>query len=119
MAKLLNEYDYESVHAAEGELLKNRKHLKKSAVDRYLNYFDTKCQKSKAEAEKAKNVIPGGIQHNLANNHPFQLAIEKADGPYLYDIDGNRYIDFLCAGGPTILGNKYPAVQEAAIKHLF
>lgn len=53
-----------------------------------------KCAKSKIETEKAKNAVPGGIQHNLANNHPFALAIEKADGPYLYDIDGNRYIDF-------------------------
>ena len=118
MAKLLNEYDYAAIHAAEGELIKNRKHLKQSAIDRYMNYFETKCAKSKAEMEKAELVIPGGIQHNLANNHPFQLAIEKADGPYLYDIDGNRYIDFLCAGGPTILGNNYPAVKEAAIKQI-
>lgn len=67
MAKLLNEYDYPSIHAAAGELIKNRKHLKKSAIDRYMNYFETKCAGSKAEAEKAKQVIPGGIQHNLAN----------------------------------------------------
>lgn len=118
MAKLLNEYDYASVHAQAEYLLNNRKSLKKSAIDRYMNYFETKCAGSKAEMEKAKQVIPGGIQHNLANNHPFQLAIEKADGPYLYDIDGNRYIDFLCAGGPTILGNNYPAVKEAAIKQI-
>jgi len=118
MAKLLNEYDYSSILAAEGDLLKNRKHLKKSAVDRYMEYFNTKCRGSKEEMEKAKQVIPGGIQHNLANNHPFQIAIEKADGPYLYDIDGNRYIDFLCAGGPTILGNNWPSVQQAALKHL-
>lgn len=118
MAKLLNEYDYSSIMAAEGDLLKNRKHLKKSAVDRYMEYFNTKCRGSMEEMERAKQVIPGGIQHNLANNHPFQLAVDKADGPYLYDIDGNRYIDFLCAGGPTILGNNWPSVQEAAIKHL-
>ena len=118
MSKLLNEYDYAAVHAQAEYLLKNRKSLKKSAIDRYMNYFETKCAGSKAEMEKAKQVIPGGIQHNLANNHPFQLAIEKADGPYLYDIDGNRYIDFLCAGGPTILGNNYPAVKEAALKQI-
>ena len=57
MAKLLNEYDYDAILAAEGELLKNRKHLKKSAVDRYMDYFNTKCAKSKAEMELAKQVI--------------------------------------------------------------
>ena len=96
----------------------NRKKLKKSALERYNKYFAEKCKGSARETELAKQVIPGGIQHNLANNFPFQLSIERAEGPYLYDIDGNRYIDFLCAGGPTILGNKYPAVNEAAIKHL-
>lgn len=118
MSKLLNEYDYDSIHAQAGVIMKERKHLKKSAIERYLEHFDTKCAKSKAETERAKAVIPGGIQHNLANNHPFALAMEKAEGPYLYDIDGNRYIDFLCAGGPIILGNNYPAVRDAAVKHI-
>lgn len=118
MSKLLYEYDYDAIHAQAGEVLRNRKHLKRSAIERYMNYFNTKCTKSKVETEKAKKVIPGGIQHNLANNHPFPIAIEKADGPYLYDIDGNRYIDFLCAGGPTILGNNYPSVRTAVVKHL-
>lgn len=94
MSKLLNEYDYAAVHAQAQELMKKRKHLKRSAVEKYMKYFNDKCAKSKIETEKAKNAVPGGIQHNLANNHPFALAIEKADGPYLYDIDGNRYIDF-------------------------
>ena len=43
----------------------------------------------------------GGVQHNLAFNYPFPLVIEKAQGAYLYDIDGNRYVDYLQAGGPT------------------
>lgn len=118
MSKLINEYDYQAIHAQAGELMKGRKHLKKSAIARYMQHFDEKCAKSKAETEKAKAILPGGIQHNLANNHPFAIAIEKADGPYLYDIDGNRYIDFLCSGGPIILGNNYPAIRDAAVKQI-
>ena len=53
MAKLLNEYDYASIHAAAGDLIKNRKTLKKSAIDRYMNYFETKCQGSKAGGSAA------------------------------------------------------------------
>lgn len=46
-------------------------------------------------------MIPGGVQHNLAFNYPFSLAMRSAEGAYLTDVDDNRYIDFLQAGGPT------------------
>ncbi len=80
-----------------------------------LPYFNEKCTKSKAIYEEAKNYIPGGVQHNLAFNKPFPMCIEKADGAYMYDKDGNQYIDFLQAGGPTILGSNYKPVQDAVI----
>ena len=78
-----------------------------------LKYYDEKCAKSKAIYEEAKNYIPGGVQHNLAFNKPFPVAFAKADGAYLYDKDGNQYIDFLQAGGPTILGSNYEPVRKA------
>ena len=80
------------------------------------HYFDAKCAKSKAITSEAKQFIPGGVQHNLAFNMPFPMCMVKAEGAYLYDLDGNKYFDFLQAGGPTILGSNYEAVQEEAIK---
>lgn len=82
-----------------------------------LKYYDEKCKRSKEIFEEAKNYIPGGVQHNLAFNKPFPVAFAKADGAYLYDEDGNKYIDFLQAGGPTILGSNYEPVKEA-VKNL-
>lgn len=81
-------------------------------------YFDKKCMKSKALIEEAKEIIPGGVQHNLAFNHPFPIAFEKAEGAFLYDIDGNRYYDFLQAGGPTILGSNPKEVREQVFRLL-
>ncbi len=78
-------------------------------------YFDEKCSKSKAMIEEAKQVIPGGVQHNLAFNHPFPLVFTKAEGNRLYDADGNEYYDFLQAGGPTVLGSNPPEVREKVI----
>ena len=78
----------------------------------YLAYFDEKCQRSKELITEAKQFIPGGVQHNLAFNYPFPIAIEKAQGGYMWDVDGNRYIDFLQAGGPTMLGSNYTPVRE-------
>jgi glutamate-1-semialdehyde 2,1-aminomutase len=87
--------------------------LRHDALLDTLNYFETKCTASKEITERAKKRIPGGVQHNLAFNYPFPLAIDKAEGAYLTDRDGNVYIDFLQAGGPTILGSNYAPVNEA------
>lgn len=83
-----------------------------------MKYYDEKCTKSKAVFEEAKNYIPGGVQHNLAFNKPFPMCMEKAEGAYLYDKDGNKYIDFLQAGGPTILGSNYEPVRQRVIELL-
>jgi glutamate-1-semialdehyde 2,1-aminomutase len=89
--------------------------IKKEAMDAYLRFFAEDCPKSKAVVEEAKKFIPGGVQHNLAFNYPFPLVIDRSEGAYLYDIDGHRYIDFLQAGGPTILGGNDPKVRDQVI----
>ena len=81
-------------------------------------YYDKKCVKSKEMINEAKNLIPGGVQHNLAFNHPFPLVFSKAEGAYLYDIDGNKYYDFLQAGGPTVLGSNPIEVRSKVIELL-
>ena len=86
--------------------------------DTILKYYDEKCAGSRKIYEEAKQYIPGGVQHNLAFNKPFPVCFDRAEGAYLYDRDGNRYIDFLQAGGPTILGSNYPAIRDAAIELL-
>lgn len=84
------------------------------ALEKYESeYYGKKCVKSKAMIEEAREIIPGGVQHNLAFNHPFPLVFTKAEGAKLYDIDGNEYYDFLQAGGPTMLGSNDPVVREA------
>jgi glutamate-1-semialdehyde 2,1-aminomutase len=93
--------------------------IRRDVLEEYeREYFDKKCWKSKEMINVTKELIPGGVQHNLAFNHPFPLVIEKAQGCYLYDIDGNRYYDFLQAGGPTVLGSNPPQVREKVIELL-
>ncbi|WP_288403523.1 aminotransferase class III-fold pyridoxal phosphate-dependent enzyme, partial [uncultured Pseudomonas sp.] len=86
--------------------------LRREALAKVMGYFDERCQGSRRLAEEAKRFIPGGIQHNLAFNHPFPLAIARAEGAHLTDVDGNQYIDFLQAGGPTLLGSNHPGVRD-------
>ena len=87
--------------------------INRAALKRYEEeYFEKKCAKSKEMITEAKNVIPGGVQHNLAFNYPFPIVMTKAKGNRLYDIDGNEYFDFLQAGGPTIIGSNDDVVKE-------
>ncbi|HWU65340.1 MAG TPA: aminotransferase class III-fold pyridoxal phosphate-dependent enzyme [Ensifer sp.] len=88
--------------------------ISKTNMPKVLDYFEQKCATSKAWAKRAAEVIPGGVQHNLAFNHPFPIAATKVDGAYMWDADGNRYIDFLQAGGPTVLGSNYLPVRQKA-----
>ena len=68
--------------------------------------------------ERAKASIPGGVNSparafGAVGGHP--LFIARAEGAYLHDIDGHRYLDYIGSWGPMILGHSHPAVVEAAI----
>ncbi|MEO8972703.1 MAG: glutamate-1-semialdehyde 2,1-aminomutase [Ktedonobacteraceae bacterium] len=69
--------------------------------------------------EEAKTLLPGGVNspvrafRGVGGNPVF---IDHADGPYLYDVDGNQYLDYVQSWGPMILGHTYPSVVEAVLK---
>jgi glutamate-1-semialdehyde 2,1-aminomutase len=75
--------------------------------------------KSNALFEKAKMVIPGGVNSpvrafkSVGGNPVF---ITKAKGAYLYDEDGNRYLDLINSWGPMIIGHAHPLIEEAVVK---
>lgn len=92
--------------------------LKREKMQEVLDYYAEKCTKSRELNDEAKLIIPGGVQHNLAFNFPFPIAIERAEGAFLWDVDGNQYIDFLQAGGPTVLGSNYKPVRDKVIELL-
>jgi len=66
--------------------------------------------------EEAKRLIPGGVNSPV---RAFRSVggvprfIERGEGAYLYDVDGNRYIDYVLSWGPLILGHAHPAVVQA------
>ena len=116
----ISEYpNVDEVYAKLGKLISQpTRPVRHEKMKEYLDYFENKCARSKQLTDEAKEIIPGGVQHNLAFNYPFPIAIEKAEGAHLWDADGNKYIDFLQAGGPTILGSNYAPVREKVIEML-
>lgn len=77
--------------------------------------------KSQQEFEKAQQFIPGGVNSparafGAVGGTP--VIIERGEGQHLYDIDGNRYLDYIGSWGPHILGHRHPAVMEAIVDAL-
>ena len=74
---------------------------------------------SAALFERAKKVLPGGVNSPVRAYRAVGLTprfIAKADGAYIWDVDGNRYIDYVCSWGPMILGHNHPLIREAVEK---
>jgi len=110
-------HDTDEIYARLRELVRQPiRPIRRERMQQFLDYFETKCAKSRALTAEAQKYIPGGVQHNLAFNYPFPLAVEKVDGAYMWDVDGNRYIDFLQAGGPIVLGSNYAPVREKVLE---
>ena len=69
--------------------------------------------------ERAVKRIPGGVNSPVRAYGAIGMAprfIERADGCYIYDVDGNKYIDYIDSWGPMILGHNFPAVRESVLK---
>jgi len=70
-------------------------------------------EKSAALLERSKKVLAGGVSSEFRKfNHPHALFYEHADGVYVYDVDGNKYLDFTLSQGPMIVGHSHPHVLK-------
>lgn len=79
--------------------------------------------KSMELLRRAMKVIPAGIYGHLGPAEGCHIPIDAypkycdhADGAYFWDVDGNRFIDYMCAYGPNVLGYNDPDVDEAAAR---
>ncbi len=72
--------------------------------------------KSEALFQKAQTLIPGGVNspvrayRSVGGSPPF---IARGQGSHIFDVDGNRYIDYVGSWGPLLLGHRHPAILEA------
>ncbi|WP_233078527.1 glutamate-1-semialdehyde 2,1-aminomutase [Rheinheimera soli] len=75
--------------------------------------------KSEQLFQQAQKTIPGGVNSPVrafksVGGTP--VFIDSANGAYLYDVDGKKYIDYIGSWGPMLLGHNHPAIREAVIK---
>jgi glutamate-1-semialdehyde 2,1-aminomutase len=75
--------------------------------------------RSQALFARAQALMPGGVNSPVrafksVGGVPF--FVQRAEGPYLVDVDGNRYIDYVGSWGPMIVGHNHPAVLDAVVR---
>ena len=81
----------------------------------------TNKTKSAEFFSECQNLFPGGVNSPVRSwrsvgGEPF--VVERGEGPYLFDIDGNRYIEYLNSWGPLVLGHAPSVVIEAVQEQL-
>ncbi|MER7361276.1 glutamate-1-semialdehyde 2,1-aminomutase [Nonomuraea wenchangensis] len=85
----------------------------------------SRIERSEDLFARARRIVPGGVNSPVrafgaVGGTPRFMA--AGQGPYITDVDGNRYVDLVCSWGPMILGHRHPAVVDAvseAVAHGF
>src|SRR3989337_2534735 len=68
--------------------------------------------------ERAKKLMPGGVNSPVRAFSPYPFFTNYAKGSKIVDVDGNEYIDYCLAYGPLILGHSHPEVVSAVREQL-
>src|ERR687891_532973 len=74
--------------------------------------YESKTHKSKMLYRRAMKVFAGGVNHNIRFFEPYPFFATSAKGKYLYDVDGNKYVDYWMGHWALILGHSPNVVVE-------
>jgi len=97
-------------------ILFSTKEYKKERVRYFVSAQEVMTSKSHILYTEAQRYMPGGVNSpvrafSAVGGEP--LFIARGEGPYIYDVDGRRYIDYVLSWGPLILGHAHPRVVSA------
>jgi glutamate-1-semialdehyde 2,1-aminomutase len=84
-----------------------------AAFQREIERYEARTPKSRALQAEAIDVLPGGSSRGTAYFAPYPFFAEGGEGHYIYDVDGNRYLDFMLNATTLILGHAHPSIAEA------
>lgn len=85
-----------------------------SIVNNYIKSHPASAE----HMQRAVTRLPGGVTHDSRHLDPFNLSIARAEGAYKWDVEGNRYVDFVTGHGSLILGHNHPDVISAVQQQL-
>src|SRR4051812_15644706 len=84
--------------------------------------LETSLQRSRQLSQRASRVIwKGGkeaTQHESLRGDGYPRYLDRAEGCHVWDVDGNRYLDYLMSWGSVLLGHAHPEVEQAVARQL-
>ncbi|MBU9711453.1 aspartate aminotransferase family protein [Evansella tamaricis] len=81
--------------------------------------YGAKTGKSYKEMKEAEKFLPGGVTANIKHFAPYPIVMNKGNGAWLEDVDGNQYVDYLMAYGSLALGHGHDDIKKAIQDQLF
>ena len=87
--------------------------MKSDAFDRERERYQLRTPKARELNRQAKEVLPGGSSRGTAYFDPYPIFADHGKGHYLYDVDGNAYLDFMINATSLIMGHAHPDVVNA------
>src|SRR5262245_26983829 len=82
-------------------------------LEREIERYIARTPRSRALQREAESVLPGGSSRGTAFFAPYPFFAEAGEGHHVYDVDGNRYLDFMLNATSLILGHGHPSIAEA------
>jgi glutamate-1-semialdehyde 2,1-aminomutase len=82
-------------------------------LEREVQRYVERTPRSRALQQEALDVLPGGSSRGTAYFPPYPFFAEAGEGHYVYDVDGNRYLDFMLNATSLVLGHGHPSIAEA------
>ncbi len=83
-----------------------------------LRAIERKTPRSRELFERARRVLPGGVTYHIRWFEPYPIYVERAQGPYVWDVDGNRYVDLWMGHGAHVAGHNPDFVRERVVEVL-
>lgn len=109
--------EYQEIMTRNQEILSRPvKPIPEDRLRKEQDLYQRRNRRSFEVFEKARHLIPGGVEHNLSQDKPFPLAMDRAKGYRMWDVDGNAYVDYLMSGAPIILGHAFDPLDEKIVE---
>ncbi|MDP3767086.1 MAG: aspartate aminotransferase family protein [Dehalococcoidia bacterium] len=83
-----------------------------------LERFEELHPSSRRLHERARQVFPDGVTHDIRYFTPFPIYVERAQGSRKWDVDGNEIVDYVMGHGALLLGHNHPQVREAVARQV-